>query len=231
MKKITRKKALSLALAGLMLAPSMPIQSFAEAANLGTNVENSAGIRQTQPKQFIWGKYQLTKSTSEEVELSGKTNGIPITSGFYNFTNNYGFYSGLSGQGEGRPGIKVEGYQNATALPGGLVKLSGAYQNYVENNSSTNIAGPLYSVASRSEYTLNMDKTWFEPTVSMKGTLIVDASQVKAVKNVNLEVYGPYEDNPHFRITGEAYNTIKAASKTEKGSYIEDVTAPPRYLS
>lgn len=226
MKKITRKKALSLALAGLMLAPSMPIQSFAEAANLGTNVENSAGIRQTQPKQFIWGKYQLTKSTSEEVELSGKTNGIPITSGFYNFTNNYGFYSGLSGQGEGRPGIKVEGYQNATALPGGLVKLSGAYQKYVENNSSTNIAGPLYSVASRSEYTLNMDKTWFEPTVSMKGTLIVDASQVKAVKNVNLEVYGPYEDNPHFRITGEAYNTIKAASKTEKGSYIEDVTAP-----
>lgn len=51
-KKITRKKALSLALAGLMLAPSLPIQSFAQGTNQGAKVESGTN-KNVQSKQYI----------------------------------------------------------------------------------------------------------------------------------------------------------------------------------
>ena len=56
MKKITRKKALSLALAGLMLAPSVPIQSFAQGS--GANTASVASTTQTpRPPQHCWAKF------------------------------------------------------------------------------------------------------------------------------------------------------------------------------
>ena len=60
-KKITRKKALSLALAGLMLAPSLPIQSFAETLNQGATVESKAN----QNVVCTWNKYTTVKKTGK----------------------------------------------------------------------------------------------------------------------------------------------------------------------
>ena len=55
-KKITRKKALSLALAGLMLAPSMPIQSFAQGS--GANTVSTTSTTQTpRPPQHCWARF------------------------------------------------------------------------------------------------------------------------------------------------------------------------------
>lgn len=67
-KKITRKKALSLALAGLMLAPSLPIQSFAQGTNQGAKVESGTN-KNVQSKQYIWGKYNVSKTESGEPKL------------------------------------------------------------------------------------------------------------------------------------------------------------------
>ena len=65
-KKITRKKALSLALAGLMLAPSLPIQSFAQGTNQGAKVESGTN-KNVQSKQYIWGKYNVSKQSPENL--------------------------------------------------------------------------------------------------------------------------------------------------------------------
>ena len=136
-KKITRKKALSLALAGLMLAPSLPIQSFAQGANQGAKVESgtnkNGGPLHNQSKQYIWGKYNVSKTESGEPKLgdirSFATNG------------NYGVYKGIGEIGGGFPGIKVDGYLKATIVPGNMVKLSQPYQKYFEASYGGTVSG------------------------------------------------------------------------------------------
>lgn len=71
MKKITKKQALSLALAGLMLAPSVPIQSFAQGS--GTNRISATSTTLTPGKTaYKWEKYSLKpniKISNERYEL------------------------------------------------------------------------------------------------------------------------------------------------------------------
>ena len=85
MKKITRKKALSLALAGLMLAPSLPIQSFAEVANQGTKVESDAN------KNVVctWNKYTAVKKLGKLRKISSDKTILFETGGEKGFVEGY----------------------------------------------------------------------------------------------------------------------------------------------
>lgn len=101
MKKITRKKALSLALAGLMLAPSMPIQSFAETLNQGATVESNAN----QNTVCTWNKYTTVKRTGKLRQI-GTNKSVTIYSDApnhfvegYSINNNLEFVRGKDMKG------------------------------------------------------------------------------------------------------------------------------------
>lgn len=128
MKKITRKKALSLALAGLMLAPSMPIQSFAEASNSGTKVESEV----KQDVVCTWNKYTSIKRLGK-VKKIGSDKPVTFWSESSIYPNGDRGYSTTSSDKFTLNGYSIDGDLNFVAgndIKGGVVLVARDQASY-----------------------------------------------------------------------------------------------------